>query len=29
MKNIKKISRENLKAIKGGLRYCNEEQHCS
>ncbi|MGN7864761.1 bacteriocin-like protein [Chryseobacterium sp. 22458] len=28
MKNVKKISRENLKAIKGGLKYCNDELPC-
>ncbi|WP_410703499.1 bacteriocin-like protein [Chryseobacterium sp. SIMBA_029] len=28
MKNFTKISRENLKTIKGGLINCNEEQHC-
>lgn len=29
MKNLKKISRENLKVIKGGLRYCNSEELCA
>ncbi|WP_157859474.1 bacteriocin-like protein [Chryseobacterium angstadtii] len=28
MKNLKKISRENLKSVKGGLRYCDDQQRC-
>ncbi|MCT2562848.1 bacteriocin-like protein [Chryseobacterium herbae] len=28
MKNLKKISRENLKSIKGGLRRCPENGEC-
>ena len=28
MKNIKKISRERLKTIKGGLRMCPEDGNC-
>lgn len=28
MKNLKKMSRENLKTIKGGLKYCGGGEPC-
>ncbi|SHE99122.1 MULTISPECIES: hypothetical protein [unclassified Chryseobacterium] len=28
MKNLKKVSRENLKTIKGGLKYCGGGEPC-
>ncbi|WP_449384817.1 bacteriocin-like protein [Chryseobacterium shigense] len=29
MKNLKKVSRDHLKTIKGGLSYCNEQRYCN